>query len=120
MTNAGKSISLLIVMKSKTNDMGTFDVELKSALRSAGKLFPTTDAETNHFLAHSHQVDVPAKYRTPDFLFSNNLRPVFHLPPSTPETTTTMTRWALAARNGKTIPSHILKKMQKDKEDSNK
>ena len=31
-----------------------------------------------------------------------------------------MSQWALAARNGKAIPSHILKKMQKDKEDSNK
>lgn len=109
-----------MVMKSKANDKGTFEVELKSALRSTGKLFPITDAETSHFLANSHKVDVPAKYRTPDFLFSNNLRPVFHLPPSVPETSITMTQWAMAARNGKAIPSHILKKMQKDKEDSNK
>ena len=109
-----------MVMKSKANDNKEFEFELKSALRSAGKLFPTTDVETKHFLAHSHAVEVPTKYRTPDFLFSDNLRPVFHLPPSAPETSTTMTQWALAARNGKAIPDHILKKMQKDKEDSKK
>lgn len=107
-------------MDRKDNDMGAFEAELKSALRSSGKLFPTTDAEMNHFLEHSEKVDVPAKYRTPDFLFSNNLRPVFHLPPSAPDTSATMSQWALAARNGRAIPSHILKKMQKDKEDSNK
>ena len=38
----------------------------------------------------------------------------------TKETSTTMTQWALAARNGKVIPSHILKKMQEDKKDSQK
>lgn len=107
-------------MESKVNDMGAFEAELKSALRSSGKLFPITDAEMNHFLEHSEKMDVPAKYRTPDFIFTNNLRPVFHLPSLDPDTSATISQWALAARNGKAIPSHILKKMQKDKEDSNK
>lgn len=107
-------------MDSKVNNMGAFEAELKSALRFSGELFPTTDAEMNYFLEHSEKVDVPEKYRTPDFIFTNNLRPVFHLPPSAPDTSATMSQWALAARNGKAIPSHILKKMQKDKEDSNK
>ena len=50
------------------NDLTAFEAELRTALKSTGHLFPTTDKEVEYFMAHAPKMTVPEKYRTPDFL----------------------------------------------------
>jgi hypothetical protein len=54
----------------KNCDLTAFEAELRTALKSTGHLFPTTDEEVEYFMAHTDMVEVPEKYKTPEFLFN--------------------------------------------------
>lgn len=107
-------------MEKKTHDLDAFEVEVASALRSTGHLFPQTDREMKYFLEHAEQVQLPEKYRTPDFLFTEGSTPVKRTKTKTIDFSGTAQNWAMAARNGKDLPQSILDKMKEDKKNSQK
>lgn len=106
-------------MNKISKDLDVFEVNLGSALRASGHLFPETDNELGCFLDHSEHVTLPEKYQSPDFVFqeetsatmkSESIKPV--------DFTGTAKHWTLAARNGKSLPQSILEKMKEDKKNS--
>ena len=44
--------------------------------KSNSKDFPTTDEEIKHFLATHPKVELPEKYKTPDWIFENSEKPM--------------------------------------------
>ncbi len=102
------------------NGLDAFEVEVASALRSTGHLFPQTDREMDYFLEHAENVPLPEKYRTPDFLFTDRISSVERMEIKTIDITGTAKTWAMAARNGKELPRSILDKMKEDKKNSQK
>lgn len=104
----------------KISDLTAFEAELRSALKSTGHLFPTTDKEVEYFMAHAPKMTVPDKYRTPDFLLQDDLIPIERVQGKTLDIAHTEREWAMAARNGKEIPQYILDRMHEDKENSKK
>lgn len=107
-------------MDKKNNGLDAFEVEIGSALRSTGHLFPTTDKEMNYFLEHNVLVPVPKKYQTPDFLFTKEQASVEKARTQTIDYSGTAKNWSMAARNGKDLPQSILDKMKEDKKNSRK
>ena len=107
-------------MDKKKNGLDAFEVEVGSALRSTGHLFPTTDNEMNYFLEHAAPVMLPKKYQTPDFLFTKEQAPVEKTRTQTIDYSGTAMNWSMAARNGKDLPQSILDKMKADKKNSRK
>lgn len=107
-------------MEKEKNGLDAFEVEVVSALRSTGHLFPKTDREMDYFLEHAERVPLPEKYRTPDFLFTEESTPVERLKTKTIDISGTAQSWAMAARNGKDLPQSILDKMKEDKKNSQK
>ena len=106
-------------MNKEIKDLDVFEVKLCSALRSTGRLFPTTDREMDLFLANTESGTMPEKYQTPDFILQDdshfaernvNVRVV--------DFSGTAQSWALAARNGKKLPQSILDRMREDKKNS--
>lgn len=107
-------------MEKKMNDLDAFEVEVASALRSTGHLFPKTDREMDYFLEHVEQVALPEKYRTSDFLFTEGSASVERMKTKMIDFSGTAQNWAMAARNGKDLPQSILDKMKEDKKNSQK
>jgi hypothetical protein len=105
----------------KFNDLGVFEADLRTALKSTGHLFPTTDTEIDYFLAHSEEVSMPEKYEDPGFILRKEFTPVEkENRATTVDITRTEQGWAMAARNGKELPQYILNRMHDDKENSKK
>lgn len=98
------------------NDLTAFEAELRTALKSTGHLFPTTDKEVEYFIAYAPKMNVPEKYKTPDFLLHDDLIPIERFQGKTVDIAHTEQEWAMAARNGKVIPQYILDRMREDKE----
>ena len=107
-------------MEKEKNGLDAFEVEVASALRSTGHLFPKTDREMDYFLEHAERVTLPEKYRTPDFLFTERSSSVERMKTKTIDFSGTAQSWAMAARNGKDLPQSILDKMKEDKKNSQK
>jgi hypothetical protein len=107
-------------MEKMMNDLDAFELEVASALRATGHLFPKTDREMDCFLEHAERVSLPEKYRTPDFLFAEESTPVERTKTKTIDFSGTAQNWAMAARNGKDLPQSILDKMKEDKKNSQK
>ena len=104
----------------KISDLNAFEAALRTALKSTGHLFPTTDKEVEYFMAHAPKMTVPEKYRTPDFLLHDDLIPIERIQGKTVDIAHTEQEWAMAARNGKEIPQYILDRMHEDKETTSK
>ena len=102
----------------KISDLNAFEAALRTALKSTGHLFPTTDKEVEYFMAHAPEVEVPEKYQSPEFLFREDFIPLDEIKSQIADISHTEKEWAMAARNGKEFPQHILDKMHEDKEKS--
>lgn len=102
----------------KISDLTAFEAELRSALKSTGHLFPTTDKEVEYFMAHTPEVTVPEKYKTPHFLITGDFIPLDRVQGKSVDIAHTEQEWAMAARNGKEIPQYILDRMHEDKENT--
>lgn len=102
-------------MDKELKDLNAFEVDLGSALKSTGYMFPTTETEMKCFLAHMTPAALPEKYQTPDFVFGEESAPVTSIRVNRMDVTETAQNWALAARNGKQLPQSILDKMKEDK-----
>lgn len=111
---------LTISIMKQINDLNAFEAELRTALKSTGHLFPTTDEEVEYFMVHAPKVKVPEKYRNTDFLLNEDFIPLEKIQGKTIDITHTEQEWALAARNGKEIPQYILDRMHEDKEKAKK
>jgi len=107
-------------MKKKVNIQEIdFEVYLDNALKSYGYLFPETDEQISTFEENMDQISIPEDLDSPDFVFKFERRiflknPIFFDNPEGEK------NWAIAARDGKDIPSDILEKMAKDKEEAKK
>lgn len=105
-----------------SKDLDVFEVELGSALKSSGHLFPTTDRQMELFLEKEEAIPAPLKYQAPDFIFKEEFISVEQIRevtmPVVDYSDTPM--YALAARNGKNLPQHILDKMKEDKKNNYK
>ena len=104
----------------KISDLNAFEAALRTALKSTGHLFPTTDKEVEYFMAHAPKVAMPEKYETTDFLLHEDFIPLEKVQSKTIDIAHTEQEWAMAARNGKEIPQYILDRMHEDKENASK
>lgn len=106
------------IMEKKINDLNAFEAELRTALKSTGYLFPTTDKEMDYFMEHGEPIELPLKYQSLDFLFNEEVAPIEQITCNEIDLSETSNNWALAARNGKELPQSILEKMKEDKKNS--
>lgn len=109
-------------MNKLSKDLDVFELELGSALKSSGHLFPTTDRQMEQFLENAETVPAPLKYQTPDFIFKEEFISVEQIKGATATVVdySGTPMYALAARNGKNLPQHILDKMKEDKKKTSK
>lgn len=107
-------------MKKRINiQEADFELYLDNALKSYGYLFPETDEQMTVFEENMETISIPEELESPDFVFEGKKR-VF-TPTIIPiNNSEGENNWALAARDGKEIPSDILEKMKKDKEEARK
>lgn len=96
-----------------------FEVYLNNALKSHGYLFPETDEQISIFEENMDQVPIPEDLNSPDFVFKSKRR-IIKKNPVVFDNSEGEKNWAIAARDGKDIPSDILEKMKKDKEEAKK
>ncbi len=109
-----------MTMKKKVNIQEIdFEVYLDNALKSHGYLFPETDEQTSIFEENMDLVSVPEDLDSPDFVFISKRRTLKRAPIII-DNSEGEKNWAIAARDGKDIPSDILEKMKKDKEEAKK
>ena len=88
-------------MNKLSKDLDVFEVELGSALKSSGHLFPTTDRQMEHFLENEETFNAPLKYHTPDFIFNEEFISVEQIKVATVSNVdySGTPMYALAARN---------------------
>lgn len=107
-------------MKKKINIQEVdFEVYLDNALKSYGYLFPETDEQISIFEKDMDQTPIPECLNSPDFVFKSQRRIIKKNPIIFDNSEGDM-NWAIAARDGKDIPSDILEKMKQDKEEAKK
>jgi len=107
-------------MKKKVNIQEIdFEIYLDNALKSYGYLFPETDEQLSIFEESMNHVSVPEYLNSPDFVFTSKRR-ILKKVPIVIDNSEGEKNWAIAARDGKEIPSDILEKMKKDKEEAKK
>ena len=107
-------------MKKKVNMQELdFEVYLSNALKSHGYLFPETDEQMSIFEETMSNVNVPQDLNSPDFIFEFKRRTITKVP-SILHNSEVDNKWAIAAREGKDIPTDILQKMKRDKAEAKK
>ncbi len=109
-----------MIMKKKINIQEVdFEVYLDNALKSCGYLFPETDEQISIFEKDMDQIPIPECLNSPDFVFKSQRR-IIKKSPKVFDNSEGDMNWAIAARDGKDIPSDILEKMKQDKEEAKK
>lgn len=107
-------------MKKKINIQEVdFEVYLDNALKSHGYLFPETDEQILAFEKNMDQIPIPEYLNSPDFVFKSKRR-IIKKNSIIFDNSEGEKNWAIAARDGKDIPSDIIEKMKQDKEEAKK
>lgn len=96
-----------------------FELYFDNALKSYGYLFPETDEQMSIFEENMEKISLPKELDSPNFVFDSERR-VFIKKEVAFDNSEGDNNWAIAAREGKAIPSDILEKMKKDKEEAKK
>lgn len=96
-----------------------FEVYLDNALKSYGYLFPETDEQISKYEEDIDQFPLPEDLKSPDLIFKSKRRVIKKktMVYNNPEGEK---NWAIAARDGKEIPSDILEKMKNDRKEAKK
>lgn len=103
----------------KVTDMhdAEFEHYVSKGLKSLGYAFPETDEQMSVFEKRIGTHSLPEEFQSPDFVFKNERKaPVISFQKQINEAAES--NWAIAARDGKSLPPEILSKMNKDKENA--
>lgn len=94
-----------------------FEHYVSKSLKSLGYAFPETDEQMTVFEKRISTQSLPKEFQSPDFVFNNERKtPVNSFQNQINEVAES--NWAIAARDGKSLPTEILNKMKKDKENT--
>lgn len=96
-----------------------FEVYLDNALKSYGYLFPETDEQMSKYEEDIDQISLPDDLNSPDLIFKSKRRTI-KKKTMVYSNSESEKNWAIAARDGKEIPSDILEKMKNDKKEAKK
>lgn len=103
----------------KVTDMhdAEFEHYVSKGLKSLGYAFPETDEQMSVFEKRIGTHSLPEEFQSPDFVFKNERKkPVISF--QSQINLAAESNWAIAARDGKSLPPEILSKMKMDKENT--
>lgn len=92
-----------------------FECYVSNGLKSLGYAFPETDEQMAVFEKRVDNRALPKELDSPDFVFKKKQK-AYLLSTKNDVNKSAESNWAIAARDGKDIPSDILERMKKDKD----